>query len=111
MATAKNKDEEDSSSGGGGGGNSNDDEHINENDPIDTEAIQMARIFEPNEEEFSDPLAYINKIRPVAEKYGVCKIVPPKFWKPTFCIDMNNFKFTPRVQRLNELEVKKNILY
>ncbi|UYV65125.1 KDM5A [Cordylochernes scorpioides] len=26
-------------------------------------------------------------------------------WKPTFAIDVDNFKFTPRVQRLNELEV------
>lgn len=67
--------------------------------------IEMALIFSPSEEEFTDPLAYINKIRPQAEKCGICKIVPPKSWKPQFCLDKNKFKFTPRVQRLNELEV------
>lgn len=26
-------------------------------------------------------------------------------WQPPFAVDVDNFKFTPRVQRLNELEV------
>jgi len=34
-------------------------------------------VFEPSEEEFGDPLGYINKIRPIAEKAGICKIRPP----------------------------------
>lgn len=78
------------------------------------EPVQDAPTFKPNADEFADPLTYIEKIRPVAEKYGVCKIVPPENWKPTFCIDMDTFKFTPRVQRLNELEagarIKMNFL-
>jgi len=36
-----------------------------------------APVFEPSQEEFLDPLAYISKIRPVAEEAGICKIRPP----------------------------------
>lgn len=71
------------------------------------QGVEYAAVFNPSDDEFKDPLAYINKIRPVAEKYGICKVVPPKNWKPSFCLDMKTFKFTPRVQRLNELEVFK----
>lgn len=36
-----------------------------------------APVFEPTVEEFLDPLGYIAKIRPIAEKAGICKIKPP----------------------------------
>lgn len=36
-----------------------------------------APVFEPTWEEFKDPLAYLGKIRPIAEKSGICKIRPP----------------------------------
>eukprot|EP00794_Sanderia_malayensis_P006077 gene6077-6780_t len=68
-----------------------------------------APVFEPNEEEFKDPLAFIAKIRPFAEKIGLCKIRPPPDWQPRFCVDIEKFKFTPRIQRLNELEVKSRV--
>ncbi|KAL1129624.1 hypothetical protein AAG570_012569 [Ranatra chinensis] len=32
-----------------------------------------------------------------------------KDWQPPFAVDIENFKFTPRVQRLNELEAKTRI--
>ncbi|XP_065573719.1 lysine-specific demethylase 5D-like isoform X2 [Artemia franciscana] len=73
-----------------------------------------APVFLPSAEEFKDALAYITKIRPVAEKYGICKIKPPAEWQPPFAIDVDSFRFTPRIQRLNELEaltrVKLNFL-
>ena len=34
-------------------------------------------VFEPSRAEFRDPLGYIAKIRPIAEKSGICKIRPP----------------------------------
>ena len=36
-----------------------------------------APVFEPTSDEFEDPIAYIDKIRQTAEKYGLCKIRPP----------------------------------
>lgn len=39
--------------------------------------LPEAPVFEPSAEDFKDPLAYIAKIRPVAEKHGICKIRPP----------------------------------
>lgn len=68
-----------------------------------------APVFSPNNEEFQDPLLYINKIRPYAEKFGICKIKPPSDWQPPFAVDVDKFKFTPRIQRLNELEAKTRI--
>lgn len=35
-------------------------------------------VFEPSWEEFTDPLSFIGRIRPLAEKTGICKIRPPK---------------------------------
>jgi hypothetical protein len=43
-------------------------------------------VFFPTEHEFEgNPLHYIDKIRPTAEKYGIAKIVPPAGWNPPFC--------------------------
>uniref|UniRef100_A0A8C9T5L9 [histone H3]-trimethyl-L-lysine(4) demethylase n=1 Tax=Scleropages formosus TaxID=113540 RepID=A0A8C9T5L9_SCLFO len=62
-------------------------------------------VFEPSWEEFEDPMGYIAKIRPIAEKSGICKIRPPPDWQPPFAVEVDNFHFTPRIQRLNELEI------
>ncbi|XP_049793761.1 lysine-specific demethylase lid [Schistocerca nitens] len=76
---------------------------------FDFKVPQEAPVFYPSVEEFGDPLAYINKIRPVAEKTGICKIKPPPDWQPPFTVNVDKFKFTPRIQRLNELEAKTRI--
>lgn len=59
-----------------------------------------APVFEPNEEEWKDPLAYINKIYPYAVKVGICKVRPPpvsehpnlnkKKWKYEIMIILKN---------------------
>ncbi|XP_075458456.1 lysine-specific demethylase 5A isoform X2 [Ascaphus truei] len=66
-------------------------------------------VFEPSWEEFSDPLGFIGRIRPIAERSGICKIRPPKDWQPPFACDVKSFRFTPRVQRLNELEAMTRV--
>uniref|UniRef100_A0A8C8IKF6 [histone H3]-trimethyl-L-lysine(4) demethylase n=1 Tax=Oncorhynchus tshawytscha TaxID=74940 RepID=A0A8C8IKF6_ONCTS len=66
-------------------------------------------VFEPTWEEFADPFAYINKIRPIAEKTGICKVRPPKEWQPPFACDVDRLHFTPRIQRLNELEAQTRV--
>eukprot|EP00066_Takifugu_rubripes_P023147 XP_011612413.1 PREDICTED: lysine-specific demethylase 5B [Takifugu rubripes] len=66
-------------------------------------------VFEPSWEEFADPFAYIKKIRPIAEKTGICKIRPPPDWQPPFACDVDRLKFTPRIQRLNELEAQTRV--
>lgn len=41
------------------------------------EVPEEAPVFIPTAEEFKNPLVYIQKIRPLAEKFGICKIKPP----------------------------------
>lgn len=50
---------------------------INKNEEFEFEIPEEAPVFSPTEQEFKNPLTYISKIRPVAEKYGICKIRPP----------------------------------
>lgn len=46
--------------------------------------IDDAPAFYPTAEEFVDPMGYLRSIRPKAEKYGICKIIPPETWKMPF---------------------------
>jgi jumonji domain-containing protein 2 len=48
-------------------------------------------VYTPTLEEFSNFTKFIESIEPhVAKTYGVCKVIPPKGWRP------NNLKCTPR---------------
>ena len=49
--------------------------------------LPEAPTYRPTEEEFRDPMQYIARIRPEAERYGICKIVPPDNWRPDFHLD------------------------
>lgn len=44
--------------------------------------VPFGPTFYPTIEDMEgSPLDYIDKIRPIAQRYGICKIVPPKAWK------------------------------
>ncbi|KAK1144338.1 hypothetical protein N8T08_005490 [Aspergillus melleus] len=66
--------------------------------------LQEAPTFRPTEEEFRDPEAYIRKIAPEGKKYGICRVIPPEGWQPTFAIDTERFHFKTRRQELNSVE-------
>ncbi|GAA6008954.1 hypothetical protein JCM10207_004039 [Rhodosporidiobolus poonsookiae] len=66
--------------------------------------LEEAPTFYPTVEEFCDPLDYIEKIADEGKKYGICKIVPPEGWRPTFAIDSETFRFKTRLQQLNSME-------
>lgn len=47
----------------------------------DEARVVEAPTFYPTEKDFQDPLEYIDKIRPIAEKFGICRVVPPPNFK------------------------------
>ncbi|KAI3801081.1 hypothetical protein L1987_29182 [Smallanthus sonchifolius] len=63
--------------------------------------------FQPTEEDFKDIYQYIAKIRPKAEEYGICRIIPPESWKPPLIIQGNKLescRFGTCVQQIDELK-------
>ena len=68
--------------------------------------IPAGPVYYPTEDEFRDPLEYICKIRPEAEPYGICRIVPPKNWKPPFALDEGSFTFPTKTQAIHQLQVR-----
>ncbi|KAI0500585.1 hypothetical protein KFK09_018799 [Dendrobium nobile] len=69
-------------------------------------AIPPAPVFYPTDDEFKDPLEYISKIRPQAEGYGICRIVPPKSWNPPFARDLKTFTFPTKTQAIHSLQAR-----
>ncbi|XP_015896152.3 lysine-specific demethylase JMJ17 isoform X2 [Ziziphus jujuba] len=69
-------------------------------------SIPSGPVYYPTEDEFRDPLEYIYKIRPEAEPYGICKIVPPTSWKPPFALDLNSFTFPTKTQAIHQLQAR-----
>lgn len=70
--------------------------------------VDEAPIFYPTVEEFEDTLGYLSKIRPAAEAYGICRIVPPASWKPPCPLMEKRFwqeaKFSTRIQQVDLLQ-------
>ena len=63
--------------------------------------LQEAPTFRPTAEEFGDPMEYIRKIYPEGEKYGICKVIPPDSWNPSFSIDTEVRSSSPEKQCLS----------
>ena len=49
-------------------------------------------VFTPTEEEFQDPIIYIDKLfsEEKAHLYGCVKIIPPKSFRPPLAFDVNS---------------------
>ncbi|XP_027915357.1 lysine-specific demethylase rbr-2 isoform X3 [Vigna unguiculata] len=73
---------------------------------VASSSIPAGPVYYPTEDEFKDPLEYIYKIRPEAEPYGICKIVPPKSWKPRFALDLDAFTFPTKTQAIHKLQAR-----
>nr|XP_053650637.1 uncharacterized protein LOC128701105 [Cherax quadricarinatus] len=68
----------------------------------DNSLLTRAPTFFPSEEEFTDPLDYIEKIRPEAEQFGLCRIVPPSNFKPE-CRVNDDMRFTGNNQYIHKM--------
>ncbi|KAL2942708.1 putative lysine-specific demethylase JMJ16 [Bienertia sinuspersici] len=70
--------------------------------------LEEVPVFYPSEEEFKDTIRYIEKIRPKAEVYGICRIVPPPSWKPPCPLKRkaiwDKAKFVTRIQKVDKLQ-------
>jgi len=64
--------------------------------------MMEAPTFRPTEAEFKDPLKYIQKIRSYAEQFGMCRIIPPKSFKPECNVD-DDMRFTAYNQYINRM--------
>lgn len=72
-------------------------------------------VFEPSWEEFQDPLGYIAKIRPIAEKSGICKIRPPPvntcLYFGLCCIYVFNYFSSILLSFLNSMTLESYVQY
>ncbi|XP_030749286.1 protein Jumonji-like [Sitophilus oryzae] len=70
--------------------------------PTDPAKFVEAPVFHPTEQEFQDPLEYIERIRHKAEQFGICKIVPPTSFKPE-CKVSDDMRFTAYNQYVHKM--------
>ncbi|XP_069112657.1 LOW QUALITY PROTEIN: protein Jumonji-like [Argopecten irradians] len=70
--------------------------------PGEPARLVEAPTFYPSEDQFSDPIKYIQSITMVAEPYGMCRIIPPCSWKPDSKIS-EELRFTTQKQYIHRL--------
>lgn len=61
-----------------------------------------APTFYPTEKEFQDPLEYIEHLTPLAQSFGICRIVPPSSFKPE-CKVADDMRFTAYNQYVHKM--------
>lgn len=61
-----------------------------------------APIFRPTEKEFADPIDFIERITPIAARFGICKIIPPATFKPE-CRISDEMRFTAYNQYVHKM--------
>ncbi|EDW79586.2 uncharacterized protein Dwil_GK20560 [Drosophila willistoni] len=61
-----------------------------------------APIFRPSEKEFADPIEFIERITPLAARFGICKIIPPASFKPE-CRISDEMRFTAYNQYVHKM--------
>lgn len=71
-------------------------------DPNEEARLVEAPTFHPSEKDFQDPLEYIDKIRPIAEKFGICRVIPPPNFKPE-CKVSDDMRFTAYNQYVHRM--------
>lgn len=69
---------------------------------LDLTSLLDAPVFHPSEKEFSDPMEYLEKIRPECERFGICRIVPPASFKPE-CQVSDAMRFTAYNQYVHRM--------
>lgn len=73
--------------------------------------VPAAPTYYPSEEQFAEPFKYILSIKAEAAKFGICKIVPPPNWKPSWSIDSRSFMFDTRIQNVHQLQERGEFLF
>jgi len=68
------------------------------------EDVPQCPTYYPTALEFAEPLEYIASIREEAEKFGICRIVPPPQWQPKCQVSESSaFLFQTRLQHVHRL--------
>ncbi|KAJ8288157.1 hypothetical protein COCON_G00008160 [Conger conger] len=58
--------------------------------------------FRPGQQEFQDPLVYVDSVRERAEPFGLCRVIPPPDWRPE-CKLNDDMRFLTQVQHVHKL--------
>lgn len=78
---------------------------VKQNGVPNMDGISEVPVYHPSSEQFHDAISYIESIRPDAEKYGMCRIVPPPDWQPE-CTIAEDLRIIPHNQFIQRLKHK-----